>query len=266
MPIITLTTDFGTRSHYVATMKAIMLKIAENVTLVDVTHNITPHNIFEAAFMIKNTYKYFPVGTIHVVVIDPEVGSDRKPIVVRAPSHTFIGPDNGVFTYIYDDLRDEGFSVYHLTESHYFRSTVSPTFHGRDIFAPAAGWIARGTNPEDVGPKLENYTRIKMPQPALEGNTLSFIVMHIDSFGNAITNLNKRTFDAITQQLGTNKFTIQVGNRTISELSPSYFALHDSGLGAIFGSTNNLEIAYYKKAAFRELNLSLFSPIKMVFG
>lgn len=265
-PIITMISDFGIRSHYVAAMKAIIYRIIPEVNIVDVTHNVTPYNIYEAAFVLRNIYSYFPVKTVHLVVVDPEVGGDRKPIVVTTPQHYFVGPDNGVFSYIYDDNKDAGFSVYHLTETHYFRTQISPTFHGRDIFAPAAAWLARGTEPTDVGPRLENFTKLNLPQPVLQGNTLICTIMHIDSFGNAITNLTKQLFTSLTEKFGTNKITVKVANQVINDLSPSYFALNEKKIGVVFGSTDNLEIAIYKKAAFRELGLNLFSQVQIIFG
>ena len=265
-PIITMISDFGIRSHYVAAMKAIIYRIIPEVNIVDVTHNITPYNIYEAAFLLRNIYFYFPVKTVHLVVVDPEVGGDRKPIVVTTPQHFFVGPDNGVFSYIYEDCKDTGFSVYHLVESHYFRTQISPTFHGRDIFAPAAAWLARGTNAEEVGPKLENFTRLNLPQPIVQGNVVTCTIMHIDSFGNAITNLSKEIYTTLSQKLGTNKISVKIGNQIINEISPSYFALTEKKIGVVFGSTDNLEIAVYKKAAFRELGLNLFAQIQVVFG
>jgi S-adenosylmethionine hydrolase len=264
--IITMITDFGTRSHYVASMKAIMYRINPNLSIVDITHSITPFNIFEAAFILKSAYAFFPQETIHLVVIDPEVGGERKPVLVATLNHYFVGPDNGVFSYIYEDLANEGFSVYHLTESHYFRSTISPTFHGRDIFAPAAAWLSRGVDPADMGPKLEDYTKVNLPKPSIQENVLTCTVMHIDSFGNIITNLHKNTFRSVEEKLQTNKFAIQLPNTVIDEIHPSYFSLEKKGIGAVFGSTDHLEIAAYKKPAYKVLNLNLFSQIKIVFN
>ncbi len=190
-PIITLTTDFGYDDPFVGVMKGTILKINPEVEIVDLTHGIRPQDIREAAYTIGMNFGYFPDDTCHVVVVDPGVGSQRRPLLMLSDHHYFVGPDNGVFSHIYE-MEHETFSVLHVTAEHYFLQKESPTFHGRDVFAPIAAWLSRGVHMEKFGDPITDYEKIALPFPLVspEGNVQGEVIL-MDRFGNAITNITK---------------------------------------------------------------------------
>lgn len=186
-PIITLTTDFG-YGPFVGIMKGVILSINPDVNIVDISHCIRPYNIVEAAFVIAESYKYFPKKTINVVVVDPGVGTKRRPILLATDHHYFIGPDNGVFTKIYQEY--DKVSVIHVNSEHYFLKDMSTTFHGRDIFAPVAGWLSRGIDITKFGDFIEDYKMLDLPEPKrLSNNIIEGEIIYVDNFGNLITNI-----------------------------------------------------------------------------
>ena len=182
--IITLLTDFGLKDPYVGIMKGVILSINPEATIVDITHDITPQNVEEAAFLIEEYHRYFPPGTIHLAVIDPTVGSKRRPIIVSKDNNVFIGPDNGLFTLILNDAE-----VYLLENPDFMLKEVSSTFHGRDIFAPAAAHASTGFHPSAFGRMISDPLRLNNMFPTIEGNSLNGRIVRFDSFGNAITNI-----------------------------------------------------------------------------
>src|SRR3990172_9348844 len=187
-PIITLLTDFGTADPFVASMKGVILSINPKATIVDITHEIPPHGIRQAAFVLKSAYRYFPKGTIHVVVVDPGVGGPRKPLLAVTPQAFFIAPDNGVLIYIYH--HNPSTRVYELTAKRYRLKDYSSTFDGRDLFAPAAARLSKGITPAQMGLKIARYLKFPIPRPRRLGkNGLQGQVIHIDRFGNLITNI-----------------------------------------------------------------------------
>lgn len=184
MRAITLLTDFGTADYFVGAMKGAILSINPQAVIVDITHEIPAQDVAAGAWQLLAAYNTFPEETIHVAVVDPEVGSERRPIVVTAGSHLFVGPDNGIFTYIFD--RDPSFKAFHITDEKYFRQPVSTTFHGRDIFAPVAAALSTGVDPESLGPRIPDPIRLsKSAEPQ---------IIHIDRFGNLITNITRDQF------------------------------------------------------------------------
>lgn len=186
--IVTLLTDFGLLDHYVGTMKGVILGEAPGASIVDLGHDVSPGDITAGAFSLLAAYPYLPAGTAHVVVIDPGVGSDRRVIAVEAAGQRFVGPDNGVFSYLLD--REPAARVFHVTDDGFFRTPVSTTFHGRDIFAPLGAALARGVEPERLGPPIRDARRLASLSPQVEaaGRVLGR-VLHVDRFGNCITNL-----------------------------------------------------------------------------
>ncbi len=196
-PVITLTTDFGYEDPFAGAMKGVIVKINPRAEIVDITHGIRPHDIREAAFTIGTNYRFFPDDTIHVVVVDPGVGSQRRPIIVLTEHHYFIGPDNGVFTHIYNASHDI-LEVIHITAEHYFLSSHSPTFHGRDVFAPIAAYLSRGVGMLKFGEQIADYQKIDLPVPFINPDgVLQGEVIRIDRFGNAITNITKADIEKI---------------------------------------------------------------------
>src|SRR5438105_1663399 len=183
--IITLTTDFGLGDPFVGIMKGVILSIAPDVQLVDVTHDIRSFDILEAAFIIDSTYRYFPDGTVHVIVVDPGVGSARRPIAAASKGHTFVAPDNGVLSFV---LRTDSMaltpSAFWIKNQSLFLNVVSQTFHGRDIFAPVAAHLACGASIESVGPRIVDFIKKSFPKPRPQGDKLVGTVLRIDKFGN----------------------------------------------------------------------------------
>ena len=188
-PLITLLTDFGTSDYYVGAMKGAILSVNPVVRIIDLTHQIPAHDIYEGAFTLRCSYDAFPIKTIHVAVVDPGVGSTRRPILVMTDKYNFIGPDNGVFSYIYQTENIN--QVIHLTSTHYYRQPVSNTFHGRDILALRA-WLAKGIEPSKMGDPITDYTKFSLPQPRLGANQVQGHVVHVDRFGNCVTNLTQK--------------------------------------------------------------------------
>ncbi|MBF0541353.1 MAG: SAM-dependent chlorinase/fluorinase [Nitrospirae bacterium] len=188
MSVITLLTDFGRQDSFTAQMKGVILTINSACRIIDITHEIDSFNIKKAAITLGFCYKYFPTGTINVAVVDPGVGSNRRGIVAAAGGYYFVGPDNGIFSYIYQDCKDE-VSVYHLTNNEIFLSNDSSTFHGRDVFAPVAAHLSKGFPIDKLGIKINDYIKINIPKPQINKEIIKGEILYIDHFGNAITNI-----------------------------------------------------------------------------
>ena len=248
--IITFTTDFGLADSYVAAMKGVVLGINPEAKLVDICHSIRPQNISQAAFVLSTVYEFFPHRTIHLVVVDPGVGTERSAIILRTPSADFVAPDNGVLSYIIqhystgpaDANRQQivpgtGLEAVAITRPQFWRSPVSPTFHGRDIFAPVAAHLSLGVPPADFGEAVTSLTVLPLPRPyqAPDG-TLVGHILHIDNFGNLITNIRDSDLPQKAQAI-----TVEIGNEKISGLSRTYGT--GEGLLALIGSSGYLEIS-----------------------
>src|SRR5438445_10884178 len=196
-PVIALLTDFGTRDHYAGTMKGVALGICPDATLVDISHDLPPHDVLGAALELAAAYKYFPAGTIFLVVVDPGVGSARRGIAAEAGDYKFVAPDNGVLTAVFDEHPPK--RVVELTERKYARPTVSRTFEGRDRFAPAAAWLAKGIELAALGRPAASIHHLDLPRPRLDPDALTGEVLRVDRFGNLITNIDRRTFDKVAK-------------------------------------------------------------------
>lgn len=192
-PIITLTTDFGLRDGFVGVMKGVILNIAPQAQIVDISHDIGPQNVREGAFVLSRQSLYFPRNTVHVVVVDPGVGTTRRPIAARIGSHYYVGPDNGVLTILYEKAEEEGWPLHvvHLDKPQYWLKEVSYIFHGRDIFSPVAAHLAAGVPLEDLGRPIDDAVRLHLPKPALQGKAWHGEVVHIDHFGNVASNIHR---------------------------------------------------------------------------
>ena len=233
--MITLLTDFGTADYFVGAVKGAILLLNPRAVIVDLTHEILPQDIAAGAFTLLAAYKTFPAGTIHVAVVDPGVGSTRRPIVVSANEQFFVGPDNGLFTYIYD--REPSHKVFDVTAEKYFRPDPSSTFHGRDIFAPVAAALSNGVNPRKLGPTISNAVRLPVslePEVLKNGNVRGRII-HIDRFGNCVTN--------ITRDLVKPNATLLINRKTIRNFRNFYGEDSDASPFAIWGSAGFLEIS-----------------------
>lgn len=237
--IITLTTDFGYEDHYTGSMKGVILGINDSVAIVDITHKIPRHNIFKAAYTVANFYKYFPENAVHVVVVDPGVGSNRRPIVIETDHGVFIGPDNGVFSLV---INSSGrYEIYELTNDKYMLDNVSNTFHGRDIFAPAAAHISAGVEPKILGNVVLDPVRRRIKQPLVSDAEIVGEVIYADSFGNLITNIDENMV------IGCSK--IVIGNIIIDTVAKSYDDAETGEVLALIGSSGFLEIAVNQGSA-----------------
>jgi S-adenosylmethionine hydrolase len=195
-PVITLTTDFGLKDPFAGLMKGVIYGINPDVQVIDITHGISRHDTSQAAEVIRMSYRYFPPFSAHVVVVDPGVGGSRRPIMVIVKSHCFIGPDNGVFSRIYEKIEPDFLRVLHLTAEHYFRKREGPTFDGRDIYAPVAAWYSRGIESDRFGDEIADYVRIPGSPLTIEGGkVMKGAVVTVDHFGNAITNIDRERLE-----------------------------------------------------------------------
>jgi len=255
IPIITLTTDFGIADHYAASLRGAILSATPGVQIVDITHEIPPHDIVSAAHTIRNASAAFPPRTVHLVVVDPGVGTARRPVIVSADNQYFVGPDNGVFTLIYESENFSG--VVHVTATHYFRTQEpSPTFHGRDVFAPVAAQLARGVGMENFGDPIEDAVRIDLPKPKVtqEGHVHATVI-HVDRFGNCVTNLSRAALDALMQRLGKSQLRGGVAGSAVTELRTTYAEGPGGVPFFLFNSSNYLEIASHEARAADMLGL-----------
>jgi len=254
-PVIALLTDFGTRDHYAGTMKGVALSICPDATLVDISHDLPAHDVFGAALELAAAYKYFPTGTIFLVVVDPGVGSTRRGIAAEAGDYKFVAPDNGVLSAVLEEHAPK--RLVELTERKYARPTVSRTFEGRDRFAPAAAWLAKGIELGALGRTAGAIQRLVIPKPQAAGDSIDGQVLRVDRFGNLITNIDRRTFD----KLADGALDIQVGAHAVSRVVSTYADVGDGEVCALFGSTDHLEIAANGASAAAELNLGRGAPV-----
>jgi S-adenosylmethionine hydrolase len=244
--IVTLLTDFGLRDHFVAAMKGVMLSLNPELAFVDISHLVPPQDVFTGAFTLGQTWALFPPKTIHLVVVDPGVGTGRKGIVATAGDHYFVAPDNGILTWTMDE---PDFAAYEITADHYFRKPISNTFHGRDVFAPVAGWISRGMPLQHLGPHLTDPIRLKVPvvKTVREG-LLQGTILAVDQFGNLITNLKPEDFPESCKIILSGQREITSFRRTYSEGAPGELFM-------ITGSAGYVEISVKNSSAASMLDL-----------
>jgi len=269
--IITLTTDFGLTDAYVATMKGVILSINPEANIVDICHTIKPQNIAEAAFVLSTAYPFFPRGTIHVVVVDPGVGTERRAIILKTPTACFVAPDNGVLSYVVQEYLVKprvaasqhlaelgpGLEAVAITKPKYWRSPVGDTFHGRDIFAPVAARLSLGQPPLEFGEKITTLTVLPISKPHKGANgSLVGHILHIDSFGNLITNVNRHDLPEARETI-----TVEVGGRLIKGLSRTY--AEGQGLLSLIGSSDYLEISLKEGNASAYLNAKVGDEVKI---
>jgi S-adenosylmethionine hydrolase len=246
-PIITLTTDFGLHDHFVGTLKGVILDIAGDAEIVDICHSVPAFDILGGALTIAQAYKYFPNGTVHVVVVDPGVGGARRPMVASTDRHHFVVPDNGVLSQVFSE--EPRIQARHVTAQHYFLQPLSNTFHARDIFAPIAAYLAKGIDPEKLGPEIYDYVRLPLPIPQATGeNTRRGVVLKADRFGNLITNIALRDVSGLWEE-NSPDFKIIIASREITRLRTAYSDGMPGELFAIFGSMGYLEIAANQASA-----------------
>jgi S-adenosyl-L-methionine hydrolase (adenosine-forming) len=250
-PVIALLTDFGTGDHYAGTIKGVILGICPDVTLVDITHDIPPHDVAAGALELAAAYKYFPAGTIFVAVVDPGVGSGRRGLAADTGDYRFVAPDNGVLTLV---LRESpAKKIVELTERRYARPTVSRTFEGRDRFAPAAAWLAKGTQLPALGRPVSDIHKIDVPVVDAGADAVTGVVLRVDRFGNLVTNIDRKSVERLGQG---GAISIDAAGRRIERLVATYAELPPDGVGALFGSTDHLELAAPSTSAASRLGLT----------
>ncbi len=248
--VITLMTDFGTSDHYVGVMKGVILNINPHAQIVDITHTIPPQDIHGAAILIDTAYRYFPSGTIHLIVVDPGVGSHRRAIICQTETARFICPDNGILTHIIHN--EKYIRTVSVENSSYFLPQVSNTFHGRDIFAPVAAHLSRGVSMDKLGNPITDPVQFPIPKPKVTNGVIVGHIIWIDTFGNLVTNISHDMLESWTGQAGV---VIHAGNAKIAHLNHSYAESPVGETLAIIGSSNRLEISINQGDAARVLGL-----------
>ena len=257
-PIITLTTDFGTSDHFVGVMKGVILGIQPAAQLIDISHGVQPYEIADGAFTIAQAYRYFPKKTIHVVVVDPGVGSARRPLLAEIAGQYFVAPDNGVLSMVF--ARESAIRVRHVTNERLFLHPVSRTFHGRDVFSPVAAHLASGKTPAQFGKRIEDYIRASFDKPAHTGkHTWVGTILKADHFGNLATNFHIDAFP----QFRTHAFALNAGVQIIARLALTFSECDPGELFAVVGSSGYIEIAASQASAAEALGCGPGSPVEL---
>ncbi|HEV8583856.1 MAG TPA: SAM-dependent chlorinase/fluorinase [Methylomirabilota bacterium] len=246
-----MTTDFGTRDSYVAAMKGVILAIAGAARLVDVTHDVAAHDVTEAALALEAVVPFFPSGAVHLAVVDPGVGTDRRGLAVAAGDAFFVGPDNGIFTPV---LEGPDWRAFELTAPKYRLPEVSRTFHGRDVFAPAAAHLALGLSPERLGPRVDDPVRLHWPTVREAHGAVAGTVLHVDRFGNLVTSVRAETFAAF------GPVTVRIAGRALPFVG-TYGDLTEGQAGALVGGSGRLEIAVREGSAAARLKARRGTPV-----
>ena len=263
-PTVTLTTDFGLNDHFVGTLKGVILNIVPDANIVDICHSVQAFDILDGALALAQSYAYFPPRTVHLVVVDPGVGSARRPIIATSELHNFVAPDNGVLSLMY--AREQRLSVRHISAEHYFLQPVSNTFHGRDIFAPVAAYLAKGVDQEKFGEEVTDYVRFNAPRPKpATGNSLRGVVLRVDRFGNLITNFTPHDAPALFAA-SVPPFKIIMGKREVTSMRTSYSEGAPGELFAIVGSMGFVEIAANRGSAAQLTGAGKGSEVVLVLG
>jgi len=257
-PLLTLTTDFGARDPYVAAMKGVILGRCPGAQIIDLTHDIAPHNVLEAALFLAGAIPYFPEGTVHCVVVDPGVGTGRLALAVSVDGHVFVCPDNGVLTlFLRSHTLDEARSI---ADPAFMRDAVSPTFHGRDIFAPAAAALVSGVPLSALGREVKDLMQLDIPKVTVtDDGRLVGEVIHIDRFGNCITNIHRGRLGASAVN------EVGVGAHNLPGIARTYGDVLPGTALALFGSSDHLEIAVNQSSAAKELGVSVGDRVRVSF-
>ena len=261
--LITLTTDFGISDNYVGVMKGVVLGINPEASIVDISHHVSPQDVLEGAFVLATAVKYFPKGTIHVAVVDPGVGSSRDPLVLSGPDAYFVGPDNGIFSMALGRNAEstssgqrslpQGWTARRITNPRYMLEHVSATFHGRDVFAPAAAHLSLGNPPGDLGPEVDEIIRLPFPAPIRQDGGLLGQVVYVDRFGNLVTNI------ADKELANWGQVRVEICGQVIDRIS-RYYA-EGSHLAALVGSAGYLEVVVKNGNAAQELEAGVGTPV-----
>jgi S-adenosylmethionine hydrolase len=255
-PLIALLTDFGLRDHYVGAMKGVVLGICPEATLVDISHDVAPHDVLGAALELSAAYRYFPSGTIFLVVVDPGVGSTRRGIAAEVGDYRFVAPDNGVLSAVFDELPTP--RAVELTDLKYARPTISKTFEGRDRFGPAAAWLGTGVQLTALGRPASALMRLDVPRPRLTDAGVDGEVLRVDRFGNLTTNIDAATLGKISGTV-----TVRIGSQLIPRILATYADATPGELCALVGSSDRLEIAVNGGSATAMLGLGRGAVVQL---
>jgi len=258
--MITLLTDFGLSDAYVGIMKGVIWQISPQVKIVDITHNIPPQDIYTASLTLKKALPFFPKGTVHTAVIDPGVGTLRRPIAMVVNGHYFVGPDNGLFSHIIVDAKKKkhGIKIYHLNNQRYWLKNISNVFHGRDIFAPSAAHIAQGIPLDDMGIMINDPVELKLPRLTISSNTITGEIIQIDHFGNIETNIEKSILKGVVN------LKIKIKGLTIERIINTFAEGEDGEIVAIFDSSDYLSINKVNGNAAKDMKVSMGTKIEII--
>ena len=258
-PVVTLTTDFGLNDHFVGTMKGVILGIVPEAEIVDISHAVQAFDVLDGALTIAHAYSYFPTSTVHIVIVDPGVGTARRPIIASSEQHHFVAPDNGVLIY----AREERMHVRHVTSEHYFLQPISNTFHARDIFAPVAAYLAKRVDGEKFGELVDDYVRFNAPKAKpVDGRTLRGVILKVDRFGNLITNITPQDVPMLFQAAPP-QFKITVGKKEITEIRTNYSEGEPGEIFGILGSMGYLEISTNRGSAAQAVGVGKGSDVSI---
>ena len=249
--LITLLTDFGDRDSFVASMKGVILTINPQATLVDISHHVPPHSIEDAAYLLKSCYRYFPEGTVHVAVVDPGVGSTRRPLVIKTARYYFLGPDNGLFSHIFDE--EDEVEVREIENQQYRIESAGHTFDGRDLFAPSAAWLTKGKPASFFGRVIHDPITLPIVEPSRQGNRLVGRIEYVDRFGNLISNLTPHHIREFQSCAGRQEIILQIGGHTLEGLVASYSEGLSDMPAALMNSSGRVEVFVNGKSAARHL-------------
>lgn len=259
--ILTITTDFGYRDAYVPVMKGVIARIDPQIRTIDVTHEIAPQDVMEAAYVLRRVVPYYPAGTVHLVVVDPGVGSDRRCVALRKGDHRFVGPDNGIFSLLLDDGSPD--ELVQLDRAQYWRTnSPSRTFHGRDIFAPVAAHLASGRSIRDVGSPVEALERLHWALPINDEQGIQGWVVHVDHFGNCITNISRQSFEENRRGRTMKCF---VGNGILRDVATTYGDVAAGEPLVLFDSADYLEVAVNSGNASRLFDIQRGAAVNVIF-
>ena len=260
--VVTFTTDFGLNDAFVGIMHGVVLNIHPDTRIVDISHAVQSYDLLDGAWTIAQAYRFFPPRTVHVVVVDPGVGSTRRPIIAETEDYVFVAPDNGVLSLV--EAHEPKFSVRHIAAERYFLQPVSQTFHGRDIFAPVAGWLSNGVAPAEFGPEISDYVRLTLPAvERIAENSLRGVVLKVDKFGNLITNISERDAPALfaAAQPAASILICEM----IVRMRHAYAEGEEGEIFALAGSSGYLEIAARQASAAEKLGAGVGTPVGIAF-
>ena len=257
--VVTFTTDFGLQDPFVGIMHGVVLNIHPETQVVDICHAIPSFDVLDAALTIAQSYRFFPPRSVHVIVVDPGVGSDRRPILAETADYIFVAPDNGVLSLV--EAREPKFTVRHITSDRYFLQPVSQTFHGRDIFSPVAAWLSKGVAPAEFGPEISDYVRLPLPPVEHIGeDSFRGVVLKVDKFGNLITNISEQEVPSLFGATPP-RVKLLIAGQEITRVCRSYAEGGDDEFFAIVGSSGYLEIAARQASAAEKLSAGVGTPV-----